>query len=299
MYTTLNLTSPIRGINHCGHIGHEVDDIQTVCDLAQRHGFAGVNLDFNAFGSLELEDVAALLAEHRLRPASFGLSAELFGSQATFEDSLDEFEQHALLAETLQCGVALCYLPPFSEEMGYSELFLQTSQRLRQLQPILARHQIKIGFEFIGPTTTRLHSRHDFIHTIDGTKALIASADLQEWAGFKLDVHHWQNSGAGSLDLQHLEPGSILYVELNDGLPGHTLFTMPEFERELPLSTGVTRVEEFLWALQRHGYDGPVVVEPWNALIAALPLEDAIQRVKASLDRCLALLAPTQPLTPP
>jgi hypothetical protein len=292
MYATLNLTSPIRGINHCGHIGHRVDDILTVCELANRHGFTGVNLDFAAFGSLSLEDVGALLSKHELRPAAFGLSADLFGSDANFSASLEGFEQEARKARQLHCGVALCYLPPFSEKLCYADLFRQTSQRLRQLKPILTDHQIKIGFEFIGPTTTRQQSRHDFIHTIDGTRALIACSELEGLAGFKLDIHHWQNSGAGTLDLHHLDPDTILYVELNDGLPGHTIFTMPEFERELPLHTGVSRIPEFMLALQNLGYGGPVVVEPWNAAIAALPLDMAIQQVKTSLDRCLALLEP-------
>ena len=42
------------------------------------------------------------------------------------------------------------------------------------------------------PTETRIHSKYDFIHTIDGVRCLISAADLYQNAGFKLDIHHWR-----------------------------------------------------------------------------------------------------------
>nr|VFJ71307.1 MAG: hypothetical protein BECKFW1821C_GA0114237_102638 [Candidatus Kentron sp. FW] len=153
----------------------------------------------------------------------------------------------------------------------------------------MKKYDIKIGFEFIGPTETRRNTKYDFIHTMDGTRALIAASDLYGYGGFKFDVHHWQNSGAGVLDIHHLDPEYLLYIELNDGLKGYDIFTMPEFERELPFETGVTDIKGFLRALHKKGYQGPVAVEPWNNEIKNMPLDKAVQVVKHSLDRCLRL----------
>ncbi|MBR8835613.1 MAG: hypothetical protein DSM106950_16775 [Stigonema ocellatum SAG 48.90 = DSM 106950] len=106
----------------------------------------------------------------------------------------------------------------------------------------------------------------------------------------KFDVHHWQNSGASVLDIHHLDLEYILYIELNDGLSGYDMFSIPEFERELPLTTGVTKILAFLQALYKKGYTGPVAVEPWNEKIRNMPLDAAVKTVKQSLDQCLSLI---------
>jgi sugar phosphate isomerase/epimerase len=290
MYTVLNLTAPVNNLNHCGHIGHIVKDFESMCELAARHQFSGVNIDMDSVLQIGVDEAKKILQQHQLKAASFGLPIDLFGEEAAFLYQTDNFERDANIARQLDCALVLAYLPPFSTKLNFNDLFIQTSKRLCQIKSIFVQYDLKIGFEFIGPTETRLTTKHDFIHTIDGVRALIASAGFYGYGGIKLDIHHWQNSGAGLLDLQHLDREYILYVELNDGLPGYDLFAMPEFERALPLSTGVTQVEAFLKMLQKKGYQGPVVVEPWNRAIQAMTLDDAVYTVKRSLDQCLALV---------
>ncbi len=36
-----------------------------------------------------------------------------------------------------------------------------------------------------------------------------------------------------------------MYIELNDSLAGYNIHNMPEFDREIPLSTGVTQFLNF------------------------------------------------------
>lgn len=290
MYPILNLTAPIGTLNHCGHIGHIVNDFEKICNLAHQHQFEGINIDLTVPNPLIISECKQLLSQLNLKPVSFGIPVNLFGSQKEFEENLPEFELQAKQANEIGCHLTLCYLPPFADDRNFNDLFIQTSNRLRELKPTLEKYDIKIGFEFIGPTETRRTTKYDFIHTIDGTRALIASAGLYGYGGFKLDVHHWQNSGAGLLDIHHLDLEYILYVELNDGLPGYDIFNIPEFERELPLTTGVTKIEDFLQALDRKGYRGPVAVEPWNHKIKNIPLEEAVKTVKQSLDKCLFLI---------
>jgi sugar phosphate isomerase/epimerase len=42
-----------------------------------------------------------------------------------------------------------------------------------------------------------------------------------------------------------------------------------------------------LKTLHALGFDGPIVVEPWNAQLRAMRPADAIAKVKFALDRCL------------
>lgn len=288
MYPILNLTDPC---GHCGNIGHIVNDFQKICHLAHKYQFEGINLDLSIPNQLSTSECKKLLNQLNLKPVSFSFLVKLFDSQKEFEESLSEFELQAKQANEIGCHLTLCYLLPFSNDLNFNDRFIQTSNRLREIKPILEQYNIKIGFEFIGPTETRRSTKYDFIHTIDGTRALIASAGLYGYGGFKFDVHHWQNSGASVLDIQHMDSEYILYVELNDGLPGYDIFSIPEFERELPFTTGVTKIEDFLKGLYQKNYRGPIAVEPWNKKIKNMPLETAIQLVRDSLDKSLSFIS--------
>lgn len=286
MYTVLNTTGDIT---HCGNMGHVIGDFSKACFLARKYNFDGINIDLNS-DSTSLAQKKELLEKYHLIPAAYGSPLRLYDSDTNeeFEQSLRVLEKEAKSLKYLGCKIILCYLPPFSEHLNFNANFNLMSERLRRIKPILEENGLKFALEFIGPTETRVHTKYDFIHTIDGVRCLIASSGLDGFAGFKLDVHHWANSGAGLLDLKHLEVDSILYVELNDGLEGYDLFSMPEFTRELPMKTHVTAVSSFLCELIRKNYIGPICVEPWNEEIKKMPLEDAIQIVKKSLDVCLS-----------
>ncbi|MEM9103113.1 MAG: TIM barrel protein [Pseudomonadota bacterium] len=281
MYSVLNVTDDIT---HCGNIGHVLNDFKNICLLAHQYGFKGVNVDLTD-SEFDTYKYIQLLEKYKLKPVAFGLPVKLFDSDKVYDDSIEEFELQASKANSIGCHLTLCYIPPFSQEMNFNDRFIQTSKRLRELKRILEKYDIKIGFEFIGPTETRVNSKYDFIHTIDGIRALIASAGLYGYAGFKLDVHHWQNSGSSILDIQHLDMAYILYIELNDGLPGYNIFNIPEFKRELPLATGITQIEEFMNTLKQKGYQGPVAIEPWNENIKTMPLKEALEKIRHSFSQ--------------
>lgn len=288
MYTVLNVTNDLT---HCGHIGHVVDDFSHMCELASTYGFDAVNIDFLADSQMALAERKSILQHHGLRLGAFGLSIPLYSehSDAEFRSGLQQFAQHAEWASVLGCKAVNAYLPPYSYVSGFDRHFKLFARRLSLLKPILQSCGLRLALEFIGPTETRKHATYDFVHTIDGVRCLIAAADLYGQAGFKLDIHHWQYSGAGLLDLRHIDPEYFVYVELNDALAGHDMFSMPEFQRALPLETGVTDIAGFMRVLHEKKYDGPVAVEPWSDFIKSLPLHEAIKAVKVALDKSIAL----------
>jgi sugar phosphate isomerase/epimerase len=297
MYIVLNLTKDHdAGQNGfmSSNIGHQEDDFDVICKLASKYDFDGVNVDMqnNKYTIVEMNN---LLREYDLTPVSFHCAVNFSGSEDAFAASLEQFEIQAKNACAIGCGLALKYLPPFSNHLNFNNHFKLYSTRLEKIKPILLEYNLKIAFEFIGPAQTRLNSKYDFVHTIDGVRSLISSSNTYGYIGFKLDIHHWQHSGATVLDLMHLDKEYILYVELNDGLQGYNSFYMPEFIRTLPLETGVNDVKGFLNAIYKNGYRGPVAVEPWSPYIASLDIEKAIELSKLSLNKCFQLIEKENP----
>lgn len=292
MYTVLNITKDHDACNSkmSSNLGHEELDFYQSCKLAKKYGFKGINIDLE-YPKYSEADMKYFLNEFELKPVSFHFTVKLDGTELQFTESLKKFTQQAKMAEKIGCFLALKYIPPFSEKLNYDSNFRLYMKRLNILKKILEEYNIKIAFEFIGPAETRMNSKFDFIHTIDGVRSLISAADIFDNAGFKLDIHHWQHSGASLLDLHHLDLQSILYLELNDGLIGYNSFNIPEFKRKLPLQTGVNDVKGFLTIIKQKGYTGPVAVEPWDIEIAELPLEEAIFQAKKSLDESFSIIS--------
>jgi sugar phosphate isomerase/epimerase len=230
------------------------------------------------------------LNQYNLTPSAFAFSAAFNAcfSDTDFEESLQDFEQDLSLAR--QAGFTCCvgYVQPSSDRLRFHDHFSLLCERLKRVKQRLENHGVRLGLEFIGPTTMRLARKFDFIHTLDGLRGLIAAAGAEHCVGLKLDAMHWHTSGGGLLDIEKRSPGEIVYVEINDGLGGeYDRFTLPEFERELPGETGVIDVAGMLGALDAIGFGGPVVVEPWNATLRAMAPSDAIEKVKRALDLSL------------
>jgi sugar phosphate isomerase/epimerase len=149
---------------------------------------------------------------------------------------------------------------------------------------------VKLAIEFVGASTRRMNVPHDFIHTIDGVRSLVAAADLDNHAGLVIDSYHWTASGGSILDIMHLDTDFILYVELNDGSARYDIYTLPENSRELPLTTGIVNAEGLLEELTRKHYNGPICIEPWNEKISQMPPEDAVKLIKNSIDDCMRIV---------
>ena len=288
---TLNVTDAPSHTDgpHCGSIGHVLPFPES-CRLAEQFGFDAVNADRSYLKDHGSGQVAELLKQHNLKPGAFAFSAAFHASYTDeeFTQSLEGFEQDLRLGAAAGFKCCVGYVQPSSDTFKYYDHFALLCRRLKRVKELLERYDVRLGLEFIGPTTMRLSRKFDFIHTLDGLRALIAAAEAQKCTGFKLDAMHWYTSGAGLLDIEKLSPEEIVYVEINDGLKGdYDRFTLPEFDRELPGATGTIDVAGMLRTIDALGFDGPVVVEPWNAQLRAMDPADAIAAVKKALDRCL------------
>jgi sugar phosphate isomerase/epimerase len=285
---TLNVTDAPTHTDdpHCGSIGHVLPFPES-CRLAEKFGFDAVNADRLFLKEHSPLQAVSLLQQHNIKPGAFAFSAafnECY-SDSDFEQSLTKFEQDLSLCRKAGFKCCVGYVQPSSDTLVYYDHFALLSGRLKRIKPLLETYDVRLGLEFIGPTTMRVRRKFDFIHTMDGIKSLIAAANAQNCVGIKLDTIHWYTSGAGLLDIEKLSPEEVVYVKINDGLKGdYNRFTLPEFQRELPEANGTIDIAGILRKLDALGFNGPVVVEPWNAQLREMNPVDAVEKVKLALD---------------
>ena len=288
---TLNVTDAPAHTDgpHCGSMGHVLPFPES-CRLAEKFGFDAVNADRTFLREQGPLQAVNLLKQHNLNPGAFAFSAAFNQcyTEKDFEQSLTRFEQELSLCREAGFKCCVGYVQPSSDRLSYYDHFTLLCGRLKRLKPLLEAYEVRLGLEFIGPTTMRIRRKFDFIHTMDGIRSLIAAANAQNCVGIKLDTLHWYTSGAGLLDIEKLSPEEVVYVELNDGLKGdYDRFTLPEFKREIPGATGIIDIAGMLRKLDTLGFHGPVVVEPWNTQLREMNPGEAVMKVKLTLDLCL------------
>jgi sugar phosphate isomerase/epimerase len=126
--------------------------------------------------------------------------------------------------------------------------------------------------------------RYEFISTM--TEALDLGNRLGTGnTGLLLDCWHWYTSHATVDDLKRLTADQVVYVHVNDAPPDRAIDEQIDNQRLLPGTSGVIDIANFLQTLDKMGYDGPVVVEPFNAELNALPYEERVVLTRSSLSR--------------
>jgi sugar phosphate isomerase/epimerase len=78
--------------------------------------------------------------------------------------------------------------------------------------------------------------------------------------------------------------------DLNDAPAGVAVSEQIDSKRELPLATGVIPVGDFLNALNKIGFDGPLRCEPFNAALRSMTREQALGAVAKSMKQAFALI---------
>ncbi|CAA9582886.1 MAG: hypothetical protein AVDCRST_MAG86-3083 [uncultured Truepera sp.] len=249
--------------------------------LAARYGFEGLALDTGHLLEVGADAVRETLAEHSLKPGSFGLPVDIRGDAAAYEASLARLKPIAEAAQQVGCSRASTYIFSWSDDKDYRVNFRFHRERLARPAAILAEHGITLGLEFLGPKTLRDGHPYGFIYTVQGMLELCEAVGTN--VGLLLDAWHWYTSGGDQADLELLNVKNVVDVHVNDAPAGIPLNEQVDSVRCLPGETGVVDLNTFLGSLQRIGYDGPVVVEPFNARLRAMPAEDAVRTTADAL----------------
>jgi sugar phosphate isomerase/epimerase len=273
-----------------GRIGHKATFLEAL-DLAARHGFEGLDPDAGYFATLSDEEMKKLLDELKsknLRLGAAGLPVDFRKDNATFNEGLAKLPQAARTLQRAGVRRVSTYILSFSNDLTYLQNFRQHAVRLRACAEILKDHGQKLGLEYVGPKTSWTSQRHPFIHTLSETKELIVAIGTGN-VGIQLDSWHWWNAEETAEDLLTLGNEDVVTVDLNDAPAGIPRDKQMDLSRELPAATGVIPVKEFLDALRKIGYDGPVHAEPFNAALRAMPREEAVAATAAAMKKAFAL----------
>jgi sugar phosphate isomerase/epimerase len=258
-------------------------DLAGAIDLAQRHGWQGLDLPIGDAVRLAdertLEDVAALFTQTGLRLGGWGLPIDWRGDYD--RAALATLEQQAALAQRLGCTRVYTWLLPSSDELPFRENFDRHVARLRPIAEVLAAHGCRLGLEFIGPRTMREGRRYGFIYTAEGMLCLAQAIGPN--VGLLVDSYHWY-TGLGALaDIRALRADDVVYVHVNDASDGVAVEAQLDQVRRLPAATGVIDLAGFMGALREVGYDGPVTPEPFEQRLKELTPGDACRTAHESM----------------
>jgi sugar phosphate isomerase/epimerase len=136
--------------------------------------------------------------------------------------------------------------------------------RFAAIGEVLAKHDMRVGFEFLGPLVFRTRMPPGstappvpFVWTLPETLKLCA--DTAPNVGVTLDAWHWYHSGGTVADVAAAPASRIVHVHVSDAR------TMPPEEvqdnmRWLP-GEGVIDLIGFFKALRQIGYAGGVAPE--------------------------------------
>ena len=155
------------------------------CRLAMEHGFDAVNLDCEFLASEGSQAVQETLEAHRLQAAAFRFPVRLTDetSDAEFAEDVRRLETEVAMATAAGFKTAAFHILPFSVRgLTFGEHFRLCRERLATVAPILRDSDLRVGLEFIGSSGLRRVRSHEFLHTVEGIRSLIAAADIESHA---------------------------------------------------------------------------------------------------------------------
>jgi len=273
-----------------GRIGFKGSFQQSV-ELAARYGFEGVDPDPGYFSQLTDDQLKALLDDlnvKNLRLGAAGLPVDFRKDEQTFSEGLKNLPATAQLLSRAGVLRLSTFIVPCSDDLTYLQNFRTHACRLRACAQLLQDHGQKMGIEYVGPRTSWRSGRNAFIHTLSETKELMVAIGTEN-LGVQLDSYHWYNAEETEEDLLTLRNQDVVTVDLNDAPAGLPLDKLMDLSRELPAATGVIPVKNFLQALLKIGYNGPIAAEPFNAALRAMPIGEACAATAAAIKKAFSL----------
>jgi sugar phosphate isomerase/epimerase len=257
---------------------------------ATQFGFESMEPAPSYLAQLSDPDLRAYLEEMKTRGLAWGavgLPTQFRGDEAAFERSLKTLPDFARSLARAGVTRVVTWLSPGHKSLTYVANFRQHARRLRQTARVLNDHGLRLGLEYVGPKTSWAAQRFPFIHTMAEMKDLIAEIECPN-VGFLLDCWHWYTAQETEADLLSLTGQDVVLCHLNDAPSGVAVEQQIDNRRELPCATGVIDVRNFLGAMIRIGYDGPLVCEPFSAALRKMPAEQALATVVSAMKKAVS-----------
>ena len=228
--------------------------------LAARVGYKGIDWAFGPAKTAGVDATRALLAELGIVPTIVNLpmNGTLGPDDAAFAAQLPALAENAAFCRAIGCSRFQLVLGPTTlDGQSKSERWTQVQRRLSSVATVLAKEDVRLGLEFLGPLVFRAPPRVPFVWTLRETLALCEASGPN--VGVTLDAWHWHHSGSTVADIRAANASRIVHVHVSDAR------TMPAEQvrddmRLLP-GEGVIDLMGFFGALKAIGYRGGVAPE--------------------------------------
>lgn len=247
--------------------------------LAAQTGFPATDIMLGPAMKAGAPATNDLLAGLRIRPAVIDFPVEFRKDDATFKSSLAQLDAAARFAAAIHCPRMITYIMP-SSDTPKDELRQTYKQRFTESARILARYDVRLGLEFLGPLELRKMHKYEFIWRMN--EMLAFAKECGPNVGLLLDTWHWHHAGATPQDIIAAGRDRIVHVHFNDA-PNLPPEQIHDNQRLLP-GEGVINLTGFLQALQTIGYKDAVSVEVFGRTKDMTPEAAAKAGLNSSLE---------------
>lgn len=272
----------------CRSLCIEATQLEAI-ELAHRHGFDSVEARADELARLSDCELGHLLDEMQGKALRFGLAGLPIDMRRDAPRFAEGMRRLPELAQILQrCGVTRLGMSivPAHDELSYVDNFRQHVARIGAVARVLAEHGVRFGLEYCATPTLRRGKAFEFIHTLPQLRELIVAVGAPN-VGIVLDSWHWWISGCPAGELATLQASEVVSVDLNDAPAGIAPEELGDRQRELPGATGVINLAEYVGALHRVGYAGPVRAEPFEFTGWQAGRDEVCARTCAALEQTL------------
>jgi sugar phosphate isomerase/epimerase len=225
-------------------------------ELAAHVGYPGCDVMLEPARKAGDEATRQLFEHLHLRPAIIDFPGDFRKDDAAFQASLPKVEQAASFAAAIGCPRMMTYIMP-SSDTPKDELRRVYKERFTESARILAKSNVRLGLEFLGPLHLRKQFKYEFIWRMN--EMLEFAKECGPNIGLTLDSWHWHHAGATTQEIIAAGRDRIVHVHFNDA-PNLPPEQIRDNERLLP-GEGVINLTGFLQALQTIGYTDALSVE--------------------------------------
>jgi sugar phosphate isomerase/epimerase len=242
----------------------------TLARFAAKVGYPGTDFMLAPAMKVGLAATRALLKELNLKPAVTNLPTSVTGNEASFQETLPQLDEAAKFSAAVGC-TRMIMVTPASSETPKEELRKTLRDRLSAVSEILARHDVRLGLEFLGPLEYRSRSPHVFIYRMDEMVEFAKECGAN--IGVLLDSWHWYHAGSTVEDIVAAGKSRIVSVHVSDSakLPPEQV---RDNQRLMP-GEGVIDLAGFFQALRKIGYEDGISPEVLGRVPADMSFEDA------------------------
>ena len=229
-----------------------IEDIE----VATKAGFETLELRTYKLDSYledhSVQELAERFQESGVRPYAIN-SVEFFNMKPELEQQkmLQETERWCRIASKIGCPYVIAVPSEAPEGTPKEDIIENTSQMLKRMGDIAAKHNVSIAFEFIGYKTFSVNE----LKTADD---IVSRADHSN-VGLVLDAYHFFIGESKLEDLEQLNKDKLFIFHIDDAEE------VPEEERteanRVFPTLGIIPLRDIGKTLERIGYDGVASLE--------------------------------------